>query len=102
MRTHFNEIEVGWTAYDEEGEELGEAAEIGRNYVLVKEGLLFRGDLYIPASRIDTLDAQDRAFTVTVLKDDAETQGWEDAPTEAADAPRDTDAGPSRTVPYRS
>ena len=82
MRTQFNEIEIGWTAYDEVGDELGEAAAIGSDYVLVKKGLLFQTDLYIPASRIDTLDERDSAFTVTVLKEDVESQRWEHPPSD--------------------
>jgi hypothetical protein len=94
METNIKDIQVGWTAYDETGEELGEVAHLGGNYVLVKKGLFFPTDLYIPSSRIDSIDARDSAFTVAVLKEDVEVSGWDSPP---SDAP----AGEDVTVPYR-
>jgi hypothetical protein len=97
METTVNKIQVGWIAYDEAGEELGQVADIGRTYVLVRKGLVLATDLYIPASRVDSIDASDAAFTVAVLKEEVETLGWEDPPPDSA--------GRSTTervkVPYR-
>jgi hypothetical protein len=97
METNVNEIQVGWSAYDEAGEDLGQVAEIGKTYVLVRKGLVLPTDLYIPASRIDSIDGRKSTFTVAVLKEDVEHLGWENPPTDSA--------GTSTTdrvkVPYR-
>jgi hypothetical protein len=95
MERNIKEIQVGWTAYDETGDELGEVAHLGGNYVLVKKGRFFATDVYIPSSSIDSIDARDSAFTVAVLKEDVESSGWDSPP---SDAP----AGENVTVPFRS
>ena len=95
MERNIKGIQVGWTAYDETGEELGKVAQSGENYVLLERGLLFPKDVYIPSSRIDSIDARDSAFTVAVLKEDVESSGWDRPP---IDAP----AGENVTVPYRA
>jgi hypothetical protein len=95
MDRNIKEIQVGWTAYDETGDELGEVAHLGGNYVLVKKGSFFPTDVYIPSSSIDSVDARDSAFIVTVLKEDVQSSGWDSPPT---DAPPGEDV----TVPYRS
>ena len=95
MERNIKEIQVGWTAYDETGDELGKVSHLGMNYVLVKKGPLFPTDVYIPSSSIDSIDARDSAFTVAVLKEDLESSGWDSPP---SDAP----AGENVTVPYRS
>ena len=95
MERNIKGIQVGWTAYDETGDELREVAHLGENYVLLQKGLLFPKDVYVPSSRIDSIDARDSAFTVAVLKEDVESSGWESPP---IDAP----AGEDVSVPYRS
>ena len=95
MERNVKEIQVGWTAYDEAGDELGEVAQMGGNYVLVKKGSIFPTDVYIPSSSIDSIDARDSTITVAVLKEDVEGSGWDSPP---IDAP----AGENVTVPYRS
>ena len=95
MERNIKEIQVGWTGYDEAGDKLGEVAEVGRNYVLVEKGALIPTDVYIPSSKIHSIDARDSTFAVEVLKRDVERSGWESAPFEAP-------TGESVTVPYRS
>ena len=95
MERNIKEIQVGWTAYDETGDELGEVTQLGANYVLVKMGSIFPTDVYIPSSSIDSIDARDSAITVAVLKEDVERSGWDSPP---IDAP----AGEDVIVPYRS
>ena len=95
MERDIKEIQVGWTAYDEVGDKLGDVAEVGRNYVLIQKGQLFPSDTYIPSSKIHSIDARDSTFAVEVLQRDVERSGWESPPT---DAP----AGENVTVPYRS
>ena len=95
MERNITEIQVGWSAYDEVGDKLGHVAEIGRNYVLIKKGQLFPADVYIPSSKIHSIDARDSTFAVGILRRDVERTGWESPPIEAP-------AGQNVTVPYRS
>jgi hypothetical protein len=95
MEKNINEIEVGWTAYDEAGDELGTVAGLGANYVLVEKGPLFPTDVYIPSSKIHSIDARDSTFAVEVLRREVEQSGWESPPIEAP-------SGDNVTVPYRS
>jgi hypothetical protein len=95
MESNITGIQVGWTAYDETGDELGKVAHLGENYVLLERGLLFPKDVYIPSSRIDSIDARDSALTIAILKEDVESSGWDSPP---IDAP----GGEHVTVPYRA
>jgi hypothetical protein len=95
MERNIKEIQVGWTAYDETGDKLGEVADVGGNYVLVEKGPFIPTDVFIPSSSIDSIDARDSVFTVAVLKEDVESSGWDSPP---SDAP----PGENVTVPYRS
>jgi hypothetical protein len=95
MERNIKEIQVGWAGYDEAGDKLRDVAEVGRNYVLVKKGQLFPTDVYIPSSKIHSIDARDSTFAVEVLKRDVERSGWESPPIEPP-------TGESVTVPYRS
>lgn len=102
MRTTVDTIQVGWSAYDEAGEVLGDVAGIGRNYVHVRNGLMLRTDVYIPSSHVDSIDARDSSFTVAVLKEDVESLGWENPPTDSTDPAADTATTGSTSVPCRS
>ena len=39
MEKNINEIQVGWTPYDETGDELGKVAQLGANSFLWRKGL---------------------------------------------------------------
>jgi uncharacterized protein (TIGR02271 family) len=82
MATNFNEIQAGWTAYDEAGEKIGEVADLGQGYLLVQKGLFFPKDLYIPMSSVAEVDASDQAVTIVGSKNDVESYGWDSPPTE--------------------
>ena len=47
-----DKIRTGWTALDVRGEKIGDVAEIGSDYVLVRKGLFLPTDLYIPLARV--------------------------------------------------
>ena len=75
-----DKIRTGWTAFDVRGEKIGDVAEIGNNYVLVVKGLFLPTDLYIPLSRVVSLDEAQSTFEVNVPKEKVEAMGWQDPP----------------------
>jgi hypothetical protein len=81
-----DKIRTGWTAFDVRGEKLGDVAEIDSNYVLVVKGLFLPTDLYIPLSRVTSLDKAQSTFEVNVPKEKVEAMGWQNPP---ADGSRD-------------
>jgi uncharacterized protein (TIGR02271 family) len=98
--TNLELIRRGWNAYDAKGEQIGDAVEVGSNYVRVQKGLFFPRDLYIPFSAITSVDETTANFHVDVTKEIVESLGWERPPADAgwdtSDATRDT-----FTVPVR-
>ena len=90
---------AGWPAFDVRGEKFGDVAEIGSDYVLVVKALFLPTDLYIPLSRVVSLDEAQSTFEVNVPKEKVEAMGWQDPP---ADANWDaTDATESLDIPLR-
>ena len=85
-----DKIRTGWLAFDVRGEKIGNVAEIGSNYGLVVKGLFLRTDLYMPLSRVISIDEAQSAFGVNVPKDKVEALGWQNVPADgswgAADA----------------
>ena len=79
-----DKIRTGWTAFDVRGEKIGDVAEIGSNYVLVVKGLFLPTDLYIPLSRVVSLDEAQSTFEVNVPKEKVEAMGWQDPPADGS------------------
>lgn len=82
--TNVDHIQNGWSAYDAKGENMGNAIEVGRGYVLVQKGLFFPKDLYIPLSAVTSVDDANTQFFVDVTKENVESLGWDSAPADAA------------------
>jgi uncharacterized protein (TIGR02271 family) len=80
MLSNAQDIQPGWTAYDQADEKIGEVAEVGRNYVLVQKGLFFPSDIYIPLSSVTSADTADQSVTVNVAKSQVESMGWDSPP----------------------
>lgn len=85
------QIRPGWTAYDVMmAAKLGVAIEVGSTYVLVEKGPILPTDLYIPLSRVSSVNEEETTFIVNVPKDEVGTMGWENPPAdgswEASDA----------------
>ena len=82
-------IQPGWTAYDVRAEKFGVAIERGSTYVLVEKDTL-PTDVYVPLSRVNSVDETEAHFTVNVPKDEIGSMGWESPPAdgswEASDA----------------
>ena len=79
-----DKIRTGWTAFDVRGEKIGDVAEIGSNYVLVVKGLFLPTDLYIPLSRVTSLDESQSTFEVNVPKEKVEAMGWQHPPADSS------------------
>jgi len=95
-----DKIRTGWTAFDVRGEKIGDVAQIGTNHVLVVKGLFLPTDLYIPLSRVTSLDEAQSTFEVNVPKEKVEAMGWQNPP---ADADWDaSDASESLPIPLRT
>ena len=55
--TSVDQIRQGWNAYDANNQHIGEAIEVGGDYVLVQKGMFFPKDLYIPLAAVSSVDA---------------------------------------------
>ena len=75
-----DKIRTGWHPLDMYGQQIGEVVEIGSNYALVVKGLFLPTDMYIPLSRVATLDEAMSTFEVNVPKDKLEAMGWQNPP----------------------
>lgn len=97
---NIDQIRDGWNAYDADGQSIGDAVEVGSDYVLVQKGMFFPKDLYIPLAAVTSVDVANAKFFVDVTKDSVESLGWDGPP--AGDA-WDTSAATSDTftVPVR-
>jgi uncharacterized protein (TIGR02271 family) len=73
-------IHEGWNAYDAKHEHIGDAIEVGTDYVLVQKGLFFPKDLYIPLSAVTSVDPANATFFVDVTKETVDMLGWDSPP----------------------
>ena len=88
----------GASVYGVDGQKVGTMQTYGGSYIVVEKGFFFPKDYYIPFSAIS--DASDEAVYLTVTKDDALHQGWDQAPSNAMSTGRHMDTGEStRTAP---
>ena len=104
VSTDVGQIQDGWSAYDANGEHIGDAIEVGSDYVLVQKGMFFPKDLYIPLSAVTSVDAANANFFVDVTKENVEMLGWDSPPSKASgDAAWDASESTSDTftVPVR-
>jgi hypothetical protein len=99
-------LETGRDVYASDGGRLGTIDEVGADYVLVKKGLLFPRDIYVPTDSIERVD-QDGVW-LDVSQADLDSFDWSEPPAGSAsrttavhwDAPSD-EAGPIRGGPRR-
>lgn len=98
--TNVDQIRNGWNAYDANRQHIGDVIEVGSNYVLVQKGLFFPKDLYIPLSKVTSVDEANADFFVDVTKDNVESMGWDTPPTDASWDASATDRE-TFTVPVR-
>jgi hypothetical protein len=77
-------VQSGWDVLGSDGESIGSVAEVGANYVRVEKGFIFVKDIYIPVSAISQIDQGDEAVWLNVPKDDVESMGWDNLPSEGS------------------
>ena len=77
-------VQTGWDVLGSDGESIGNVAEVGANYVRVEKGLIFVKDIYIPVSAISQIDPADEALWLNIPKDDIESMGWDNLPSEGS------------------
>ena len=73
-------INPGATVYGADGEKVGTVATYGGSYVVVEKGFFFPKDYYIPISAIT--ETSNDAVYLSVTKDEALNQGWDQQPVE--------------------
>lgn len=74
-------VQTGWDVYGSDGEHLGSVAEVGRNYLRVEKGLLFKKDIYIPVSAITKVNDAEETVLLNAPKHRVESMGWDMPPT---------------------
>ena len=74
------QLREGMNVVGSDGDKVGEVDRLEGDFVVVKKGMFFPTDYYIPTSAFTTADA-DQAY-LNVTKDVALDQGWDVAPTE--------------------
>lgn len=80
MRTTIDrtQIDPGWVVYAADGSDLGTVEEVGQDYILVRKGMVFVHDLFIPISAIERIEQG--VVYLLLSKTDVETRGWDQPP----------------------
>ena len=86
-------IDIGWTIYGADVQKVGTIDDIQPEYLVVRTGLLFRCERYIPVSTIFSVEHQ--CVYVNVSSTEISDQGWDRTPDVSAnvaalDHPSDT------------
>lgn len=93
------EIDHGYDVYAADGEKVGDVQEVHPHYLVVSKGFFFPTERYVPVSAIT--DVRDERVSVSVTKDQIDSQGWDTIPTEPtytdASTYTDTDTSMGRT-----
>jgi len=71
-------IQPGATVYGADGEKVGTVATYSGQYIVVEKGFFFPKDYYIPLNAV--AETSGDAVYLTVSKDDALNQGWDQQP----------------------
>jgi uncharacterized protein (TIGR02271 family) len=74
------ELMPGATVYGADGDKVGTIAGVGGSYIVVEKGFFFPKDYYIPVSAVT--DSNENAVYLSVTKDVALEQGWDQMPAE--------------------
>lgn len=78
---NYDRVSVGTEAVDRNGDSIGTVDEVGADYVVVRKGLIFPKDIFIPFAAIDSVDSN--GIRVNVDKDTIDSMGWDHAPADA-------------------
>jgi hypothetical protein len=71
-------LNPGASVYGADGEKVGTMQTYGGSYIVVEKGFFFPKDYYIPMSAIT--ETTEDAVYLSVTKDDALHQGWDQVP----------------------
>ncbi|MDQ3779851.1 MAG: DUF2382 domain-containing protein [Chloroflexota bacterium] len=71
-------VEEGTDVYGSDGEKVGSVVAVQPGYLVVEKGFFFPTDYYIPRSALASYD--DGKLFLTVSKEEALTQGWDQVP----------------------
>ena len=82
------QIKPDYDVYTADGEDLGDVEEVHEGYLVVRKGMLFQHEHYVPFSAITRVEPDSVYLSVT--KDQVEQQGWDEAPRATGGAARAT------------
>jgi hypothetical protein len=82
-------VAVGFEAVDRRGEMIGAIEQVGRRCFLVTKGLIFKKDVYVPFSAIDSVDGGGGWVRLNVDKDQIDTLGWDEPPVDGGASTND-------------
>jgi uncharacterized protein (TIGR02271 family) len=92
MAQQYSMVSSGWDVYGSDGEKIGTVDEVGQDYLLVRKGLIFTTDVYVPHNAITQIDADQTAAFVNVSKDAIDSQGWTEPPMSSGSYTEETTA----------
>ena len=72
------QIRPDYDVYSADGEDLGDVEEVRDGYLVVRKGMIFPHEHFVPFSAITRVE-HDRVY-LSVTKDRIEDQGWDEAP----------------------
>ena len=78
-----DKIQIGFEAVDRNGDKIGTVDDVASDYFIVRKGLIFTKDVYVPMSAVDSVDADDGYVRLNVDKDQIDSMGWDDVPKDA-------------------
>jgi len=88
-------LHPGASVYSADGQKVGTMQTYGDSYIVVEKGFFFPKDYYIPMSAIT--ETTDDAVYLSVTKDDALHQGWDQMSTDSTSTGQHAESGDERT-----
>lgn len=80
MNRDVQRVQPGTNVYSIDNDKVGDVAEVGGNYLLVRKGFLFTTDRYIPFSAISRIDTD--GVYLNVAKEQFDSMAWDQPPVE--------------------
>jgi hypothetical protein len=69
-------IEPGWHVLGSDDQKIGSVSEVGDGFVLVKKGLIFAKDIYVPTDAVTATDPVQRTVVINITKAADENMDW--------------------------
>jgi uncharacterized protein (TIGR02271 family) len=80
MMNNASSVQPGWTVYDQNGDKVGDVADVGPGYLLIQKGLIFTKDIYVPMNQVRNLDEDRQLVYIDVASGDVDSMGWDQPP----------------------